>query len=109
MKTTRRTFIGGTVAFVPLSGLWAADEKPLLKVGLITDTHIKNDKASCDRVGMAWRLFRSEGVDMVANLGDIADHNYPKGYEGYRETVDEVWPQGPDHPREVYVFAWHDY
>ena len=73
-------------------------EKPILKVGLITDTHIKNDKASCDRVGMAWRLFKSEGVDMVANLGDIADHNYPKGYEGYRETVDEVWPQGPDHP-----------
>ena len=40
MKTTRRTFIGGAVAFVPLSGLWAAEEKPLLKIGLMTDTHV---------------------------------------------------------------------
>ena len=106
----RREFIGSFAAVAAMPAMAGNDgEKPILKVGLITDTHIKNDKASCDRVGMAWRLFRSEGVDMVANLGDIADHNYPKGYEGYRETVDEVWPQGPDHPREVYVFAWHDY
>ena len=106
----RRQFIGSFAAVAAMPAVARnAGEKPILKVGLITDTHIKNDKASCDRVGMAWRLFRSEGVDMVANLGDIADHHYPKGYAGYRETVDEVWPQGPDHPREVYVFAWHDY
>ena len=46
MKTNRRTFIGGAVAFAPLSGLWAADEKPLLKVGLITDTLTEHCGAS---------------------------------------------------------------
>lgn len=105
----RREFIGCFAAAAAMPASATAYGKPLLKVGLMSDTHIRNDKASCERVGMAWRLFRAEGVDMVANLGDIADHNYPKGYEGYRETVDEAWPQGADHPREVYVFAWHDY
>ena len=106
----RRQFIGSFAAVAALpAAAGEVRDKPLLKVGLLSDTHIRNDKKSCAKVGMAWKLFRREGVDMVANLGDIADHNYPEGYKGYRETVDEAWPQGADHPREVYVFAWHDY
>ena len=58
----------------------------------------------------AAELFKREKCDVVANLGDIADIFYPKGYAGYSETVEEIWPRSAaDHPREIYVFAWHDY
>ena len=30
--TTRRSFIGGAIAFAPLSRIGAADEKPILKI-----------------------------------------------------------------------------
>ena len=110
MKTNRRTFIGGAVAFAPLSGLWAADEKPLLKVGLITDTHVGKTKASCSRAKLAYELFRDIGVDMIVNDGDVADHHYPTGYVAYREMVEETFAGVPAdrRPQEIFVYAWHD-
>ena len=110
MKTTRRTFIGGTVAFVPLSGLWAAEEKPLLKIGLMTDTHVGKTKESCSRARLAYELFRDIGVDLIVNDGDVADHHYPTGYVAYRERVEETFAGVPAErrPKELFVYAWHD-
>ena len=110
MKTTRRTFLGGTVAFVPLSGLWAAEEKPLLKIGLMTDTHVGKTKESCSRARLAYELFRDIGVDLIVNDGDVADHHYPTGYVAYREMVEETFAGLPAdrRPQELFVYAWHD-
>jgi hypothetical protein len=106
----RREFLGSMAATAVLPLYAKIEEKPIMRFGLMTDTHVKNNKASCAKVGQAWKLFRREQCDVVANLGDIADIFYPKGYEGYSETVEEVWPRAEkDHPREIYVFAWHDY
>jgi len=71
---------------------------------------VVNTKKSSERAGDAWKLFRRLGADMVIHLGDIGDRNWPYGYSGFRERIEEVWPSSdPTHPREVYVYAWHDY
>jgi hypothetical protein len=82
---------------------------PLFRAGLITDTHVVKTKESCRHVKAAWELFAKAKVDLVANIGDIADHHYPSGYKAYRETVDEVIAANPGwKPKELYVYAWHD-
>ena len=110
MKTTRRTFIGGAVAFAQIAGIWAEEEKPLLKVGLMTDTHVGKTKESCSRARLAYELFRDIGVDMIVNDGDVADHHYPTGYVAYREMVEETFAGVPAdrRPQEIFVYAWHD-
>ena len=85
------------------------NRKPLFKAGLITDTHVAQTKESCRHVKAAWELFAKAKVDLVANIGDIADHHYPSGYKAYRETVDEVISANAGwNPKELYVYAWHD-
>ena len=110
MKTTRRAFIGGAVAFAPIAGIWAADEKPLVKIGVITDTHVGTTKESCSRARLAYELFRDIGVDLIVNDGDVADHHYPTGYVAYREMVEETFAGVPTdrRPQELFVYAWHD-
>ena len=110
MNTTRRTFIGGAIAFAPISALWAEEEKPLAKIGLMTDTHVGKTKESCARARLAYELFRDIGVDMIVNDGDVADHHYPTGYVAYREMVEETFASVPAdrRPQELFVYAWHD-
>lgn len=110
MNTTRRTFIGGAIAFAPLSALWAEEEKPLTRIGIMTDTHVGRTKKSCARARLAYELFRDIGVDMIVNDGDVADHHYPTGYVAYREMVEETFAGVPAErrPQELFVYAWHD-
>ena len=110
IKATRRGFIGGVVAFTPFAArLWAA-EPPLLKIGLMTDTHVGKTKESCSRARLAYEMFRDMGVDLIANVGDVADHHYPTGYVAYREMVAETFANVPAErrPKELFVYAWHD-
>ncbi len=74
----------GAAALSPALPLSAETDRPLLRIGAITDTHIGKTKESCDRVKQAYELFRSLSVDMIANVGDIADHHFPTGYVAYR-------------------------
>ena len=110
MKTTRRAFIGGAVACAPFAEIWAADKEPLLKIGLMTDTHVGRTKESCSRARLAYELFRDIGVDLIVNDGDVADHHYPTGYVAYREMVEETFAGVPaaKRPKELFVYAWHD-
>ena len=110
MTIGRRKFIGCTGAF-PIVGMaltaWA-DEKPLLRIGVMTDTHVGETKASCRRVKLACELFRRHDVDMVVNVGDVADYHYPKGYAAYRAVVDKAFEEMPVRPKELFVYAAHD-
>ena len=112
MAIGRRQFIGcvGSIPFVGALAAFAA-EKPLLRMGVLTDTHIGETKASCRRVKQACRLFRNHGVDMIVNVGDVADYHYPSGYKAYRETVNEVYAKiaVSDRPKELFVYAAHDF
>ena len=65
--------------------------EPVLRVGIITDTHVTPKKSSCKLLKEALTLFKMHKVDMVVNTGDIADHYYEKGYRHYRDTVNEVF------------------
>ena len=110
--TSRRGFIGGLGGAAAISSLpvyAVGADRPLFRAGLITDTHVGKTKETCGNVKAAWELFAKERVDLVANLGDIADHHYPTGYAAYRETVDEVLAAHAGwRPKELYVYAWHD-
>ena len=111
MKIKRREFVWtfGAATLAPGSGLWAA-EAPLLKIGVMTDTHVGKTKDSCSRARLAYELFRDLGVDLIVNDGDVADHHYPTGYVAYREMVEETFAGVPAErrPKELFVYAWHD-
>ena len=65
-RVGRRGFIGGLAAATACPAL-AEDEKPLFKVGLVTDTHVRTTRKSCERVELAYQLFKKHGVEMIVN------------------------------------------
>jgi Icc-related predicted phosphoesterase len=81
-------------------------EEPILRVGIMTDTHIKTTRESCHLVQAALELFKEQKTDLVINVGDIADLHYPEGYKHYRDIFNETFPQ--DKPKEIYIYANHD-
>ena len=112
MEVSRRKFMWCAGAF-PVVGAMSpafAEGEPLLRIGVMTDTHVKETKASCSRVKMACELFRRHRVDMVVNVGDVADYHYPKGYAAYRAVVEKAFNGVPsaERPKELFVYAAHD-
>jgi len=104
-KTSRRTFIASTGAFVALSARGA--EKPLWKAGIVTDTHVGRTRASCELVKKACDLFAGMDIDLFVNCGDIADHHYPEVYPILKELTDAAFPAKP--PKKIWVYANHDH
>lgn len=82
-------------------------DKPV-RVGLLSDTHVTPDPASCDRVRQAFGIFRREAVDAVAHLGDLANYHQPEAYRNYRAALDAVWPDRSTAPRFLYAWGNHD-
>ena len=80
---------------------------PRLRFGVMTDTHVTADPASCERLRQALELFRREQVALVVNNGDVADVNLPAAYANYRRTFDAVFAGG-ERPREIFAYAAHD-
>ena len=113
MSIRRREFIGGIGAVSVVGSALDAfgGEKPLLRIGVMTDTHVGKTKDTCKRVKLAYRLFRKQAVDLMVNVGDVADYHFPTGYKAYRETVEEVFAKVPPtaRPKELFVYAAHDY
>lgn len=83
-----------------------AAEEPILRAGIMTDTHIGETAESCAHVRKAFELFRAQKADLVVNLGDIANDHFPSGYRHYRRIFNEVFPE--PRPAELFVFAGHD-
>lgn len=86
----------------------AAQEKPIFKAGLVSDTHVTPRATSCQWVQKAWELFKKQQVDLVINCGDIADHYYPQGYRHYRNVINKLYPDKSKKPLEIYAYANHD-
>ena len=106
----RRDFIRAGVPFAALpflGGGLSVCSSMVMRLGVMTDTHIGKTIESCSRVRQALELFKSKGCDMVIHCGDIADWHYPTGYAAYRQVFDEVCGGAP-HPETIYVYAWHD-
>ena len=66
----RRGFIGGLAAAAACPVL-ADGEKPLFKVGLVTDTHVRKTRKSCERVELAYQLFKKKVNSQTR------DHHHP--------------------------------
>jgi len=100
---------GLTALVCAASGL-AFGQGPLFKVGIVTDTHIGRTVESCERIRRACALFRTLGVDLVHNYGDVADVHCPEGYVAYRAIIDETYADLPPakRPRCTFTFAAHD-
>lgn len=93
--------------FLLCTQIFAAEE-PLFRVGIMTDTHIRNDRSSCRLCRCAFETFKAAGVDLIVNLGDIADRHYPEGYRHYREIYNEVFSDQGKKPRDLIIYANHD-
>ena len=108
MELKRKEFLVGAAAFVPFARTFAVPkEAPVMRLGVMTDTHVGKTVASCARVRMALELFKAKGAELIINNGDIADWHYPTGYQAYRQVSKEVY--GNDYkPQEIFTYAWHD-
>ena len=88
------------------SAVWAAEE-PIMRVAVITDTHVNEKPASANLVREAYQLFRQHKVDIVINCGDIADRHNEKSYKNYRDAVSAVYGNEKA-PLEFFAYANHD-
>ncbi len=102
-----REFLVGTAGFVPFGMMAAPSGAPVLRIGVMTDTHVGKTVESCGLVRKALELFKEKGAELVVNNGDIADHFYPTGYAAYRQVSEEV-RGGGWRPQEIFAYAWHD-
>ena len=83
-------------------------EVPYAKIGIMTDNHITDAPSSLDRSRGAFEIFRRDGVDAIADLGDLGQANYEKGYDMYREMIDALFPDKAKRPDLLYVHANHE-
>ena len=89
----RRDFIvasGAFAAFVARGGQ-VATERPRLKVGIVSDTHIQ-DESSAWHFEKALRYFRDCGVDAVMHVGDISDWGLVSAWRYAAEAWKRVFP-----------------
>ena len=93
MNINRRSFFGGLAASVALSGckgLLGRGERPMLRLGVISDIHITTPAPeSTGKFRTALKEFRSLGADAVLVAGDLADW----GLKSNLKTVKAVWDE----------------
>ena len=83
-------------------------EEPVMRVGIVTDTHVTRQKKSCRRLKGALEVFKRHNAELVINAGDIANDYDVKAYRNYRNTVNSVYPDPNKRPSELFVYANHD-
>ena len=108
MSLSRREFVLTSVATTAL-GLRAADgEKPLLRIGAMSDDHLHPDRpATHRRTKACFELFRRQNVDIVVDTGDIADLSHVSELKAFRRYFDEAFAGTDCVP--FFCIANHDY
>ena len=82
--------------------------EPVFRVGVMSDTHVTRDLASCSILKDAFELFKQHKVEVIINAGDIADVYHPQAYRNYRKTFNDVFRDAKNAPREIFAYAYHD-
>ena len=102
---TRRAFVSTAAAGALTS--FAGDEKPRLRFGVLTDTHITAAPESVARAKAALDVFRRYSCTLFCHLGDLAESCDPAAHRLWRQTVDQVFANAA--PDELYAYAAHDF
>lgn len=104
---TRRAFVLSATAAASV-GLRAADAKPLLIIGAMTDNHLHAKRPETHRRTKAcFDLFRRENVDIVVDTGDIADLSDVGELAYCRKCFDDAFAGTACVP--FFCIANHDY
>lgn len=105
---TRRSFVLSATAAATL-GLGAADEeKPILRIGAMTDNHLHpNRPATHRRTKACFDLFRKMNADIVVDTGDIVDLSHLSELEFFRKCFDDAFAGTDCVP--FFCIANHDY
>ena len=112
----RRGFLKSIGGFAALGvpNLLAAgkNDRPLLTLGLISDTHI-GTRASAVVLERTLNFFRGRKVDAVMICGDLADWGLLSGFKYVAETWEKVFPHGKGAGgtpvQKLFCTGHHDY
>ena len=112
MNLSRRGFLGALASAAVAPRLMGA-ERPLAKVGILSDTHVRVDKPTVEPLLRAFRRFAAEGVGTVAISGDICEVGTLAELELVMDAWRTAFPGGRNALGETVdpVFVWgnHDY
>ena len=108
IEVSRRSFVVGAAAFGFCPRCVLAGEKPFLKFGAMTDTHVRREEWSAKRIRGAFKVFRDQGVDVIGHCGDLADWHYDEAYKYYRAAIETTYPDKAMRTELLYVYAGHD-
>ena len=116
MDVKRRTFVKMSAAaslVAAANAVKAAAGAPALKLGVISDVHINNNKeADFTFLVKALEYFRAAHVDGVIIAGDIADLGAIEEFEAAMEAWKKVFPDDklPDGSRveRLFIYGNHD-
>ena len=122
---TRRDFLKGLfagTAFASFGGmrLFGAEKEnkkivtpPKLRIGVVSDVHIKLDPKTTNVWEKTLRWYDAQGVDVVLVAGDIADTSQLEQLKKFADTWYKVFPndKGADgrHVEKFFIAGNHDY
>jgi len=111
---TRRFFI--LSSGLALLDAWAGPAKrtaPIVKVGVVSDSHVTADPASAVPLGRALANMSRKGVDVVIHAGDITDTGTLEELRNVAAVWQSAFPGGVNVDRRLvepfFVFGNHDY
>ena len=105
MEVSRRSFVGGGLAFAAagrgLPALPAREDMrlPNLRFGVLSDVHIGGKPDAAERAEKALRWFAAKGVDAVLCPGDIAHSGNIRELEAFADVWHRVFPGGREEGR----------
>ena len=114
--TSRRSFIGGALAGLALTGCrsqwWNRKAPPNLRFGVISDIHVTTPESTAV-FRRALAFFRDRGADAVLIAGDLSDWGLKSGFKYVAETWYDVFPNdcAPDGRKvtKLFVTGNHDH
>ena len=114
MTVKRRSFIKSALAAsaVPYMRTFAAQAKPFLRMGILSDTHVRSPGPTLDPFVGALKWFDAQKVDGVVIAGDIVDQGLTEQLRHVGAAWDSVFPGGKASDgravEKVFVTGNHD-
>ena len=107
MEVSRRSFVGGGLAFAAAGGRLSSaaaaargdTHPPNLRFGVLSDVHIGGKPDAVERAEKALRWFAAKGVDAVLCPGDIAHSGLIQDLEKFADVWHRVFSGGREEGR----------